>query len=100
VRINCGSSRRGRLLASFIERSLPTRLRHREAALAYGSYGAPDTLSRNGRPEDGGLRMEADDLLCSRNARPSFQKEVKVEAQVERGEVGGLRWEGRGNEEG
>jgi hypothetical protein len=27
--------------------------------------------------------MEPDDLLCSRNARPYPQKEVKVEAQVE-----------------
>ena len=26
--------------------------------------------------------MEPDDLLCSRNARPYPQKEVKVEAQV------------------
>jgi len=31
--------------------------------------------------------MEADDLLCSRNARTYPQKEVKVEAQVEQRQI-------------
>jgi len=40
------------------------------------------------RKRDG---MEPDDLLCSRNARPYPQKEVKVEAQVEQRQIRSVR---------
>ena len=47
-----------------------------------GNRGA---VARPGRPPARGTEsgMGPDDLLCSRNARPYPQKEVKVEAQVE-----------------